>query len=541
MTIPTPYLDLDRGRKIINISDPALMVQQQQSRRRRQTNRVELTPSQDGDRFKVVDSTKTIGGIGVSEIMSFAGVLHSVPFMGVVFGALPMYGRSGYSERHVASEAEGEALPRAYIPKNADELDLWAIEDLVQYKTEGGVAIFAGVQYFGHGALVPLVLRGEWGVSIKRIDADRFLLAIERNRVAEIKTIVGNLLVNGNMGYLKNVKKIYTFVLDMSDPEARDMYPSFVKGHLSRLQEAVKDGKPWIQEAEGIKEKGTKKSVGFRAGIPLIAHATWEASYKDETSGQIDENPDSFEKSVEKQSNLTHLQNVFKKPNRYRAYKHVHKGTKILARLWKQGPEETSLLDYEKELEMRWEYHNDGANSHSFEKGMNKLYKFTGMQDQLEKVWTGENRMGYFGIQFVLSTDGRKLKYLADNETFATRNVVFRGNEIVKDYFETKGDPSGLCRKKRFRYKHCVEKFRKDTAQALTILKKKIEEYSQEDWNKEGDVMSQLVDIGNLVFETPFTIQAVLDTVPETFDLKYRVEGQKFKPVNLSGNQLPRN
>jgi hypothetical protein len=187
---------------------------------------------------------------------------------------------------------------------------------------------------------------------------------------------------------------------------------------------------------------------------------------------------------------------------------------------------------------MTWEYSNDGARARSFEKGMQRLYHFTGMRDKLEKIWTGEKRMGYFGIQFQLNTDGKKLKHLANGTTFANRLIVFRGNEIIKDYFEVKGDPSGLCKKKLVSFKHCVEKFRKDTTHALMSLQEKVSEFSEENWKNESEAMGQLVDIGNLVFETPFTLQTVLQYLPGAFDLTYRVEGQKFKPVNLSGDQL---
>ena len=183
---------------------------------------------------------------------------------------------------------------------------------------------------------------------------------------------------------------------------------------------------------------------------------------------------------------------------------------------------------------MKWEYYNDGAKKESFEKAMDKLSRFTGLRQELRRKWRGEDRMGYFGVQFYMSTEGTRLAALGKTRNFVGAKIPSVGRKLAHDFFEVHNDPSNLCSFGTWRDYECVEKYLDDTVDALTDLQEKVTRFSKGNWKNRDEAMQQLVDIGHLIFETPFTIQAILKEAPESFDLHYKLEGQKFRPVNLT-------
>lgn len=530
--IPTAFYDGSIGRKIINVGGSHSQHQQQQQQQKKGQGQDDhaynpsmLRASEVGDRFKVIDSTTNILGIGLAEN------LYMIPYIGLN-ALLPMVGTEAYSERYAASEEGADALPRMRIPASAEDLDTWSVGDLLQYNVKGAITWFPGLQAASPlgGVLMPVAIEGEWGVTINKLSESELLLGVERKKEFSVRGIVGNIIGSASVNAVHDMKKLYAFVIDMKDADAREAFPNFIRGDLVVLQKQMMDGKSWIKEMPAVKAFSTKKSLKFRAGIPYMATITKEYGHRDMQSGLMGQDANYHEKSDEVCTDSSCIK-IFKGK-----FKHVHKGTKVVVRKFEPvDVDGCATEDLGSDIEMTWEYTNDGAKTKSLDKAMKRLYRFTGMSDRLRKYWEGDPSLGYFGVQFQVMTNSMRIKDLAKAEQFRDTNLLLRAQEIMEHYFDDLHDPSNLCTKSHL-VKHCHKRFKHKTEDALLKLSAAAEKLASKTMSLD-DEMSLLIDIGHYIFETPFTIQTMLE-MSDAFDLSYKIEGQKFQPVDLTRADL---
>ncbi len=517
--IPSAKEGGDHGRKIINMSEAK-----------------SLQASEKGDHYKVIDSEQFILGMSLTEMTLIPGMVQFLPILGQLFGILPMIGYKAHSERHVQSEEDAENLDAPRIPKSIEELEAWAVNDFVQYSLLGGLSVYIGIDSPLIGVLLPAIVQGEWGYTVKKLDHDNYLLAVERAKAYGVRGKVGNFFIKDSLGWMNQMQKTYAFKIDMRAEGARIAFPKFIKGYLSDLQKAAQEKEPWITEVEAIKENLVQKSMQFRVCIPLVIGKAWDSSYGEKEFGFVDENPEYAEKWENTCTDSTCLQNIFDKRNQLNYYKNVYKGKKITARVYHTDFESDGS---EQEIEMTWTYRNNIANTQSFKKGMKKLFEFTGMQNSLERVWRGEDRLNYFGIRFQMLTDGSRLKNLLEKEDFVSVQLGIKGDQLVKDYFHIQKDPHSLCKESLLISEEtCIQNYKNETTMSLLNLQAKVMEYSARTFEKQDDLLDFLLQIGNLIFKNPFTIQSVLSFAGNEIPLTYTLEGQKFKIMKLTGKEL---
>lgn len=556
--IPIPYLNMDQGRQIINIgpmeivaakplvkalpgkSDPVAIIAKpiidadfSKSIIFDQTMKndgIELINHDSHDRYKVVDHRDFIAGLGIAVNVGVVGGAAGSPF-GVGGAALPIFGRSVTAERFVASHHDAKKLPKPYIPKKAKEVDKWAIGDSLSYKTKGGIYLVAGAQYAATGVFVPLQLEGDWGVFLQKISETEYIYSIKRLALINASILFGNILF-GKAGpnIMKQIQKTYSFKLDLSEKKARKQFRRLMRGRLARAQKLAND--PEVTYIQNFKKmRHVTRSIGLRAryGFPIVLQRSWgikksaekisEFSYETQNKKYI------YEHSYDKYGQLKHLRNILKKKNRHHKFRHSARHKMAIGRITEGSPE--SMMG-----EITWTYSNDVARKRNLSRSLKRLKHFTGLGDKLHVKWNGDKYMGFLALQFKLPIDKAALEFLYEklSDPRELKALQESSDTLLANYFASKDDPSHLCRFKRFR-KACVARFKSRTHRGVHHLSKELKTLFAKDHSPK-ETAKIVSNISRYMSYSPFVLQSVMKLSSFHFIAKYRLNGEKFRPVD---------
>lgn len=560
--IPIPFLRLDQGRDIINLGpgyecppktkgcygdqqtvqvldlkkDPYQQNggkgYQQNHFLNNQTNGEGhvLIEAQPGDRYRVVERRHRAFGLGVAVSVGLAGAGAAGAPFSFGGGALPIFGKGVISERYVSSYDEAKNLPAPYIPKSADEVDYWADGDSISYRTEGGVALFAGAQYAGVGVGVPVYIKGEWGVYLQKLSKNHFLYSIHRIRMIHASALFGTVFAKVGPHVMAKVKKTYSFKLDLSHNEAREQFKKLMRGSLSQAQKLADDPDAgFIQNFKNIRY--SDKGIGYRAilGFPIFIRRIWAMNNVDSKTHEysFDDDKDArvYEHIYDKYNTFRHIRNFFKKENRHKKFKHSNRHRIATGQVRVQT--ETSR---EYKGEIGWSYTNDVADKKNLKGALKRLKRFTGLSDEIDLDWKGDKRLGFVGLFFKLSLDRESLKFLHTQLSSRSAHLLEEGNIIVDDYFKVKKDPAKLCSKKVFK-SHCVQSYKRRTQQALGKVKKKLDRFFKNAHSSKTEARL-IAKVARYISSTPFALQTVMGSSRRYFQASYRVNGEKFRPID---------
>ena len=551
--VPIPMLRFDQGRGIINMGPIALVAgragktksqiltkkisqdihQSHKSEYCPDSQRIVLTPASKCDRYKVVDHRKHAFGLGVGVVANITGGGAAGGLFSFGGAALPMYGKSVTAERFVRSYKKAKNLDKPYIPKSADEVKKWAIGDSLSYTTQGGIMLFAGAQFAGAGAFMPVHIKGDWGVFLQKLSKREFLYSIHRLKTISASLLIGHTLL-GRVGpdVGASLKKTYSFKLDIKHPKAREQFRRLMRGRLTDAQKLAND--PEAKFLYPFKRlRRVNKSIGLKAryGFPVVLRKIWaiKRSSSDTTEHSFEDDRDVkvHEVTVDRFSTMRQMRNIFKKENRNHKFKHSARHQ--IAR----GSTRDDHSRKSKYAEIIWSYSNDVARKKNLTKAMHRIKSFTGLTGQVDVQWDGEDSLGYLGIYFKLPLYLESLKYLHRflDSDHGEDEMLMRGSQQINTYFEDRNDPGELCSSSLLK-KHCVSGYRKDTRSAIESLHRNLNRFFAEG-HELKETAKILSNIASDISKTPFVMQTVINLSKRHFVASYRVNGEKFRPVDV--------
>jgi hypothetical protein len=516
--IPLPLVTYDQGRSIINLAS-------ERYRRNKETD-LKIHRGKKTDLYKVIEKQDICVGVGVVLNLSMAGgelAAGAAPFS-FGGGAIPLIGRHVISERFTQGYSEAQHLPPLVIPQSGEEILEWTTGSSLSYQTEGGVIFLAGAQYAGLGGALMVQIKGQWGIFIQKISDQECLFSIHRLKKVSARFMVGHLLAKVGPEVMASIKRSYTFRLRLDHPVAREQFTHLVNGDLSQTQSIAADpDHPGIENYE--KKKKWNKSIGVRAkiGFPIVIRRIWSKKHKASKMKINDGEKRIFERSYIDKNTYQRINNPFKKKNKRKHLRHFARIEEFSGSL---------TLDQEaRELGgvVLWSDVKDYGKRKEFRDSIKRLETFTGLTKEIHlslKKLKGE--LGFVGMMFKIPLTRANLWGLKENLSSHKKSFKSYTNQYIDIYFDK--DQARLCPKNMGR-KHCIKRFKEDTHGAFESLRSHLKKlFKVKERSAQGE--AQIVaDIAKDIGQTPFVLQLVMKTPGDLFPGIYRLNGEKFRPI----------
>ena len=194
--------------------------------------------------------------------------------LGVSIGLAGSFGKELVTRRFVKDKNK---LKRMFIPKiptNKKMLTPMSIGDSYSYTTHGGVSVSSNIGAFSVGAGGGLSIQGIWNVEVQKSGINKAIAVITKQRITNVKASAGVPLTSLSVAKIKKSIKSYIYEFDLSGAKGEELYKSFLKGNIKKVQDELKNNtelktvaKPLIDTKGNFFSSQLSASISIPLGV----------------------------------------------------------------------------------------------------------------------------------------------------------------------------------------------------------------------------------------------------------------------------------
>ena len=440
---PNIGIDLQVGiRKVIGLGKTKVL------------NNGALEEPKDNQGFLVYDVDDFKLGLGVN-VGAWTGLVYAS------IGATASIGRKKLIKRYVQNRKDIKSLKRRVkIPKNLELLNKYFPHDgdSLTYATMGGFRFMGAVGASVFWITAGVDINGVWKVEIERVDRKNVKVTITREKIIGAALSGGVPLSYGQLKWLKNNIKSFSFKFDLTNPKGLTHYQAFLKGDHKKVKEEIENkaskGIVELSKAKTI-QKEKKLNAGFF--IPLLFWTVYEKGrgtiFSETTLAQenilLDSKIGVFKRILISGSPFTNIE--LSSNTSFSASSGDKRSLKLFLghyqKLTHLKKSNLSTERYGANLKLQITLWN--ATREYVKNRFLALIEWTGFKDELEKIRSPKNNLKFTEINLDFMLSNKAIKHLMD-EAYKYTEVQWTdlAKVAINNYFRDKSDIYDYCPQK---------------------------------------------------------------------------------------------